>query len=156
MIITKNKDSLWMLCLTPLVPPVLSTLLSLRSDCEDWTLRTACCCCHPDRYRSRTVHIHWICHPLFFLFHVCGSWSMTPPAVQGEETLRTEDILEVIEKEGDSIAVVMLSGVQYYTGQLFNMAAITEAGQRKVTHRQMCKCHKGSNIISREKQRYWN
>ncbi|XP_068575501.1 kynureninase [Cebidichthys violaceus] len=49
----------------------------------------------------------------------------------GEETLRTEDILEVIEKEGDSIAVVMFSGVQYYTGQLFDMAAITEAGQRK-------------------------
>lgn len=54
-------------------------------------------------------------------------------SAQGEETLRTEDILEVIEKEGDSIAVVMFSGVQYYTGQLFNMAAITEAGQRKVT-----------------------
>lgn len=52
---------------------------------------------------------------------------------QGEDTLRTEDILEVIEKEGDTIAVVMFSGVQYYTGQLFNMAAITEAGQRKVT-----------------------
>ncbi|GAA6224221.1 kynureninase [Lates japonicus] len=49
----------------------------------------------------------------------------------GEETLRTEDILDVIEKEGDSIAVVMFSGVQYYTGQLFDMAAITEAGQRK-------------------------
>ncbi|XP_070786814.1 kynureninase [Enoplosus armatus] len=49
----------------------------------------------------------------------------------GEDTLRTEDILEVIEKEGNSIAVVMFSGVQYYTGQLFNMAAITEAGQRK-------------------------
>ncbi|XP_028281043.1 kynureninase [Parambassis ranga] len=49
----------------------------------------------------------------------------------GEDTLRTEDILEVIEKEGDTIAVVMFSGVQYYTGQLFNMAAITEAGQRK-------------------------
>nr|XP_020447912.1 kynureninase [Monopterus albus] len=49
----------------------------------------------------------------------------------GEDALRTEDILEVIEKEGDSIAVVMFSGVQYYTGQLFNMAAITKAGQRK-------------------------
>uniref|UniRef100_A0A8D0AWF9 Kynureninase n=1 Tax=Sander lucioperca TaxID=283035 RepID=A0A8D0AWF9_SANLU len=49
----------------------------------------------------------------------------------GEETLRTDDILEAIEKEGDSIAVVMFSGVQYYTGQLFDMAAITEAGQRK-------------------------
>ncbi|KAM4559508.1 kynureninase isoform 1-T2 [Odontesthes bonariensis] len=49
----------------------------------------------------------------------------------GEETLRTEDILKVIEEEGDSIAVVMFSGVQYYTGQLFDMAAITEAGHRK-------------------------
>ncbi|XP_041637835.1 kynureninase [Cheilinus undulatus] len=49
----------------------------------------------------------------------------------GEETLRTEDILDKIEKEGDSIAVVMFSGVQYYTGQLFNMAAITEAGHKK-------------------------
>ncbi|KAM6945368.1 kynureninase [Aplochiton taeniatus] len=50
---------------------------------------------------------------------------------EGEETLRTEDILEMIEKEGDSIAVVMFSGVQYYTGQLFDMAAITKAGQKK-------------------------
>lgn len=60
---------------------------------------------------------------------------MTVLPVQGEETLRTEDILDVIEKEGDSIAVVMFSGVQYYTGQLFDMAAITEAGQRKVRQR---------------------
>lgn len=51
---------------------------------------------------------------------------------QGEETLRTEDILGTIETEGDAIAVVMLSGVQYYTGQLFDMAAIAAAGQRKV------------------------
>ncbi|XP_047433128.1 kynureninase [Mugil cephalus] len=49
----------------------------------------------------------------------------------GEETLKTEDILDVIQKEGDSIAVVMFSGVQYYTGQLFDMAAIAEAGHRK-------------------------
>ncbi|KAJ8247102.1 hypothetical protein GJAV_G00258760 [Gymnothorax javanicus] len=49
----------------------------------------------------------------------------------GEETIRTEDILETIEREGESIAVVLFSGVQYYTGQLFNMAAITAAGQSK-------------------------
>ncbi|KAM9328211.1 kynureninase isoform 2-T3 [Pholidichthys leucotaenia] len=47
----------------------------------------------------------------------------------GEKTLKTEDILEVIQREGESIAVVMFSGVQYYTGQLFDMARITEAGQ---------------------------
>ncbi|XP_030065598.1 kynureninase isoform X2 [Microcaecilia unicolor] len=50
---------------------------------------------------------------------------------EGEETLRTEDILSIIEKEGVSIAVILFSGVQYYTGQLFNMPKITKAGQEK-------------------------
>uniref|UniRef100_A0A8C1V735 Kynureninase n=1 Tax=Cyprinus carpio TaxID=7962 RepID=A0A8C1V735_CYPCA len=50
---------------------------------------------------------------------------------QGEDTIRTEDIVSVIEREGDAIALVMLSGVQYYTGQLFNMEAITSAGHAK-------------------------
>nr|XP_060632185.1 kynureninase [Anolis sagrei ordinatus]XP_060632189.1 kynureninase [Anolis sagrei ordinatus] len=50
---------------------------------------------------------------------------------KGEETLRTEDILAVIEKEGDSIAVILFSGVQYYTGQLFDISKITKAGQAK-------------------------
>ncbi|KAK4817378.1 hypothetical protein QYF61_011445 [Mycteria americana] len=50
---------------------------------------------------------------------------------EGEETLRMEDILAVIEKEGDSIAVILFSGVQYYTGQLFDIPRITKAGQEK-------------------------
>lgn len=50
---------------------------------------------------------------------------------EGEETLRMEDILEVIEEEGDSIAVILFSGVHFYTGQLFDMPAITKAGQAK-------------------------
>uniref|UniRef100_A0A8C5XWC4 Kynureninase n=1 Tax=Microcebus murinus TaxID=30608 RepID=A0A8C5XWC4_MICMU len=52
-------------------------------------------------------------------------------AKRGEETLRIEDILEVIEKEGDSIAVVLFSGLHFYTGQFFNIPAITKAGQAK-------------------------
>ncbi|XP_064652602.1 kynureninase-like isoform X2 [Lineus longissimus] len=50
---------------------------------------------------------------------------------EGEFCLRTEDILKKIEDEGDSISVICFSGVQYYTGQLFDMEAITKAGHAK-------------------------
>ncbi len=46
---------------------------------------------------------------------------------QGEHTLRKEDILEQIRSHGDTLALVMLGGVNYYTGQAFDMAAITQA-----------------------------
>ena len=45
----------------------------------------------------------------------------------GEKILYTEDIIEVIETQGDSLAVVMFGGINYYTGQLFDMKRITEA-----------------------------
>lgn len=48
----------------------------------------------------------------------------------GESTLRTEDIVATLEREGDSIALVLIGGVNYYTGQAFDMKAITEAGHR--------------------------
>lgn len=45
----------------------------------------------------------------------------------GEKTLRTEDILTEIRKQGNSLAMVNMAGIQYYTGQLFDMQAITQA-----------------------------
>ncbi|KAF9365346.1 Kynureninase (L-kynurenine hydrolase) [Mortierella sp. NVP85] len=50
---------------------------------------------------------------------------------QGEFLLRTEDILETIENQGHEIALVCFSGVQYYTGQFFEMEKITKAAQAK-------------------------
>lgn len=49
----------------------------------------------------------------------------------GEDTIRTEDILAKIEDEGDSIALVMFAGVNYYTGQAFDIGRITEAAHAK-------------------------
>lgn len=48
----------------------------------------------------------------------------------GEECLQTEDILAAIEAAGDSLATVCFGTVQYYTGELFNVAAITQAAHR--------------------------
>jgi kynureninase len=48
----------------------------------------------------------------------------------GEHTLRTEDIVQVIEREGDAVAVTLFGGVNYYTGQFYDLQAITQAAHR--------------------------
>jgi kynureninase len=48
-----------------------------------------------------------------------------------EACLREEDIHTVIEREGKSIALILLGGVNYVTGQALDLAAVTEAGHKK-------------------------
>ena len=50
---------------------------------------------------------------------------------EGEDTIRTSDIEDLIEREGKTIALVFLGGVNYLTGQAFDMERITRAGHRQ-------------------------
>jgi len=49
----------------------------------------------------------------------------------GETTLHMEDIEEFLVREGDSVALVLLGGVNYYTGQAFDMERITKAAHAR-------------------------
>jgi kynureninase len=49
----------------------------------------------------------------------------------GETTIHTEDIESLIEREGDTIALFMLAGVNYYSGQFFDYLRITTAARAK-------------------------
>ena len=48
----------------------------------------------------------------------------------GEETIHHEDILSAIDKHKDELALVFMGGVNYYTGQFFNLQEITRAGHK--------------------------
>jgi len=49
---------------------------------------------------------------------------------EGERNIRLEDIIAAIEEAGSSLACVMIGGVNYFTGQVFNMQAITESAHK--------------------------
>jgi kynureninase len=49
----------------------------------------------------------------------------------GEELLNTDDLYQMIEQQGDEIALILLPGVQYYTGQVLDMKTITEKAHAK-------------------------
>ena len=47
-----------------------------------------------------------------------------------EKTIRGEDVIAAIEQHGDSLAMVLLGGINYYSGQFFDIQGITRAAQK--------------------------
>ena len=65
-------------------------------------------------------------------FHgLCAAQNLIEIAPRsGERCLRTEDMIERIEREGSRLSLLLLPGVQYLTGQLLDMPALIAAAHR--------------------------
>ena len=50
---------------------------------------------------------------------------------QGEELIRIEDLENILEDQGDEIALLLIGGVNYYTGQYLDLKRIAQLGHSK-------------------------
>ncbi|MGV3630475.1 MAG: kynureninase [Bacteroidota bacterium] len=68
---------------------------------------------------------------------------------EGEHTIREEDILAKISGLGDELALVMIGGVNYYSGQLFDIEKITKAAHAVGAIAGWDLAHAAGNVILR-------
>ncbi|MCB0558132.1 MAG: kynureninase, partial [Phaeodactylibacter sp.] len=66
---------------------------------------------------------------------------------KGEEYLRTEDIIATIEQHGRETALVMFGGVNYFTGQFFDLKAIAEAAHKAGAYAGFDLAHAAGNVL---------
>jgi kynureninase len=65
----------------------------------------------------------------------------------GEKLIRDEDILEAIEKNKDSLALVLFGGINYYSGQVFDMRSITATAHKAGAVAGFDLAHAAGNIL---------
>jgi len=64
----------------------------------------------------------------------------------GEYTLRTEDIIKTIKQHGNETALVLFGGLNYYTGQYYDLQAITKAAHEADTYAGFDLAHAVGNV----------
>ena len=65
---------------------------------------------------------------------------------EGEHTLRTEDIVKTIHEHKDELCLVLFGGINYYSGQLFDLSAITEAAHQSGAYAGFDLAHAAGNV----------
>ncbi|QEM10326.1 kynureninase [Mucilaginibacter rubeus] len=65
---------------------------------------------------------------------------------EGELTLSTEDILNVIDQNKNELALVLFGGINYYTGQFFDLKAITDAAHEAGAYAGFDLAHAAGNV----------
>lgn len=91
-----------------------------------------------DRYMLETQAVHHGFDPNDAIIEIAPR--------PGERLLREEDILAEIEAQGDALALVFLGGVNYFTGQLFDMARLTAAAHKVGAYAGFDLAHAAGNV----------
>lgn len=66
--------------------------------------------------------------------------------LKGEHVIQTEEIISNIKKYGEEIALIIFGGVNYYTGQAFDMETITQAAHSVGAHCGFDLAHAAGNV----------
>ncbi len=66
--------------------------------------------------------------------------------LEGSALIENRSILDAIKEHGDSVALVLFSGVNYYNGQVFNMEEITKASHNVGAYAGFDLAHAAGNI----------
>jgi len=65
---------------------------------------------------------------------------------EGEHNLRTEDIIKTIEQYKNEVALVLFGGINYYSGQFYDLKAITDAAHKAGAYAGFDLAHAAGNV----------